>query len=265
MTLRLVNAEFLKLRKRRGLVIAVSALTVLPIVVAFTVLAGLHASDPAKHGPAGGMENLTGSLEVLTMLSVVAAILVGSTLGTGDLGAGVFRELVVTGRSRLALFAARVPAGLALLVPIVGAAFAIIAAGSSIFTGASRPGSDGVQDFSAPSASLLLETAGWLGLTTTVALLVALGVSSLLGSRGTSIGVLLAWWLVAMPILQFLGTLGSLREGLLSAATERLRPAELAVAEPAVSMSLAAAIVVVVTWTAVPLGVGAWRTATRDA
>jgi hypothetical protein len=199
------------------------------------------------------------------MLSVVAAILVGSTLGTGDLGAGVFRELVVTGRSRLALFAARVPAGLAFLVPIVGAAFAISATASSIFTGASRPGEDGVQDFSAPSGTLILETAGWLGLTTAVALVVALGVASILGSRGTAIGVLLAWWLVAMPLLQFLSTLGSLREGLLSAATERLRPAELAVTDAAVSMSVAAAIVVVVAWSVVPLAAGAWRTATRDA
>lgn len=265
MSLRLVSAEILKLRKRRGLVIAVSALTVLPMIVAYAIVVSLHASDPVEHGPAGGMENLTGSIDVLSLLSVVAAILVGSTLGTGDLGAGVFRELVVTGRSRLALFAARVPAGLALLIPIVGAAFAITATASSVFTGASRPGSEGVQDFSAPSASLLLETAGWLGLMTALGFVVALGVSSLIGSRGTAIGVLLAWWLVAMPLLQSLSTLGFLREGLLWSATERLRPAELAVTDATVSMSLAAAIVVVVAWAAVPLGAGAWRTVTRDA
>jgi hypothetical protein len=265
MSLRLVNAEFLKLRKRRGLVIAVSALTVLPMIVAYAIVVSLHASDPVKHGPAGGMENFAGSVDVLSLLSVVAAILVGSTLGTGDLGAGVFRELVVTGRSRLSLFAVRVPAGLALLVPIVGAAFAITATASSVFTGAPRPSSEGVQDFGAPSASLLLETAGWLGLMTALALVLSLGVSSLIGSRGTAIGVLLAWWLVAMPLLQSLSTLGSLRAGLLWSATERLRPAELAVTDAAVSMSLAAAIVVAVAWAAVPLAAGAWRTVARDA
>jgi hypothetical protein len=263
--MRLVNAEILKLRKRRGLVIAVSTSTVLPMVVAYAILVSLHASDPAKHGPAGGTENLTGSLDVLSALSVVAATLVGSTLGTGDLGAGVFRELVVTGRSRIALFASRVPAGLALLVPIVGAAFAITAIASSVFTGDPRPGSEGVQDFGAPSASVLLQSAAWLGMLTAVALVVALGVSSLIGSRGTAIGVLLAWWLVAMPLLMSLSTLGSLREGLLWSATERLRPAELAVTDATVSMSIAAAVAVVVAWVIVPLGAGAWRTATRDA
>jgi hypothetical protein len=97
---RLVNAELLKLRKRRGLVASCFALTVLPMVVAYIVLLGIHAANPAKHGPAGGIENLSGSLDLLTTLSGVAAILIGATLGAGDLSSGVFRELVVTGRLR---------------------------------------------------------------------------------------------------------------------------------------------------------------------
>ena len=56
----------------------------------------------------------------------MAGILVGATVGTGDLGR-VFRELVVTGRSRLALFAARVPAGLAFLLLPLGIAFSVTA------------------------------------------------------------------------------------------------------------------------------------------
>jgi ABC-type transport system involved in multi-copper enzyme maturation permease subunit len=264
MSLRLVNAEFLKLRKRRGLVIAVAALTIVPMLIAYTVILSLHASDPVKNGPAGGLQNFTGSMEMLGLLSVVAAILVGATLGTGDLGSGVFRELVVTGRSRLALFAARVPAGLALLAPIVGGAFAITATASSVFTGAPRTGSEGVQDFTAPAVSVLLESAGWLGLMTAVSFVLALGVSSIVSSRGTAIGVLLAWWLVAMPVLQAMGKLGSLREGLPGSAIERLGP-EALTPDPAVSMSLAAAVAVLAAWVVVPLGAGAWRTATRDA
>lgn len=264
MSLRLVNAEFLKLRKRRGLVIAVAALTILPMLIGYTIIVSLHASDPAKNGPAGGLENFTGSMDLLGLLSVVAAILVGTTLGTGDLGAGVFRELVVTGRSRLALFAARVPAGLALIVPIVGGAFAVTATASSVFTGADRTASHGVQEVSAPAASLLLESAGWLGLMTAVSFVLALGVSSLVSSRGTAIGVLLAWWLVAMPVLQAMGKLGSLREALPDSALERLGPAAL-MPDSAIPMSLAAAVAVVLAWLVVPLAAGAWRTATRDA
>jgi hypothetical protein len=250
-----VSAEFLKLRKRRGLVLSALALTVLPMIVAYTVLLIMHAADPVKHGPAGGLENLTGSMEVLTLLSVVAAILIGATLGAGDLGAGVFRELIVTGRSRLALFAARVPAGLGLLWPIVGTGFAVTATGSTLFAGS----------LEAPSASLLVESAAWLGLVSGVSLVLALGVASALGSRGTTIGIVLGWQVVVTPVLLQIGALGSLREGLLSAAGERLAPAALFEGNPTVPMSVAAAVLVMVAWTVVFLAVGAWRTYTRDA
>jgi hypothetical protein len=252
---RLVSAELLKLRKRRGLVISALALTVLPMIIGYTVLLSIHAANPAKHGPAGGLENLSGSMDMLSVLSIVAAILVGATLAAGDLGSGVFRELVVTGRSRLALFAARVPAGLALILPIVGAGFAITATGSIVFAGS----------LDAPSASLLLGSAAWLALVTSLALVLALGVSSTIGSRGTTIGIVLGWQIVAAPVLLEIGTLGSLREGLLGAATDRLAPAALFEGSPKVSISIAAAALVVIAWTVVPLAVGAWRTCTRDA
>ena len=186
-----MGAEFLKLRKRRGLVLSALALTVVPMIIAYTVLLILHAADPAKHGPAGGLENFSGSMDVLSQLSVVAAILVGSTLGAGDLGAGVFRELVVTGRSRLALFAARVPAGLGLS--------SRSSAPPSRSRRPPRPCSRGRP--TVPGASLLVSSAAWLGLVTGLALVLALGVSSALGSRGTTIGILLGWQLIAMPLV----------------------------------------------------------------
>jgi hypothetical protein len=251
----LVGAEFLKLRKRRGLVLSALTLTVVPMIIAYAVLLILHAADAAKHGPAGGLENFSGSMDLLSQLSVVAAILVGATLGAGDLGSGVFRELVVTGRSRLALFAARVPAGLGLVLPLVGAAFAVTATASTVFAGSSE----------APGVGLLVSSAAWLGLVTGLALVLALGVSSALGSRGTTIGILLGWQLIAMPLLLQIGALGSLREGLAVAATERLEPAWLFEGGATVPMSLAAAVVVIAAWTVVPLAVGAWRTCTRDA
>ena len=122
---RLVGAEFLKLRKRRGLVVSGLALTVLPMLVAYTVLLIVHGVNPVKHGPAGGLRNFSDSMDLLMTLSGIAAILIGATLGAGDLGSGVFRELVVTGRSRLALFGARIPAGLGLAWMLAGAGFAI--------------------------------------------------------------------------------------------------------------------------------------------
>jgi hypothetical protein len=250
-----VSAEFLKLRKRRGLVLSALALTTVPMIIAYIVLLILHAANAAKHGPAGGLENFSGSMDLLSQLSVVGAILVGATLGAGDLGSGVFRELVVTGRSRLALFAARVPAGLALVFLLVSAAFAVTATASTVFAGSAD----------APGAGLLVSSAVWLGLVTSLALVLAVGVSSALGSRGTTIGILLGWQLIAMPLLLQIGALGSLREGLLEAATERLEPARLFEGGATVPMSLAAAVAVIAAWTVIPLAVGAWRTCTRDA
>ena len=56
---------------------------------------------------------------------IVAAV-VGAAAGTTDLNDGVFRYLVVTGRSRLALYLARIPAGLAILIAAVAVAFTML-------------------------------------------------------------------------------------------------------------------------------------------
>ena len=116
-----------------------------------------------------------------------------------------------------------------------------------------------------PGAGLLVESAAWLALVVGLALVLALGVSSAIGSRGTTIGVLVGWQLVLMPFLLQLGTLGSLRELLPAAATERLAPSALFDGSPTVHMSVSVAIAVLAAWTLVPLAAGAWRTWARDA
>jgi hypothetical protein len=252
---RLAGAELLKLRKRRGLMFVTFALTILPMAIAYAVLIALHAAEPAKHGPAGGLENFSGSTYLLVQLAVLAAILLGATAGAGDLRAGVFRELVVTGRSRLALFAARLPGALALAVVAAWAGFAITAVGSTILAGS----------LEAPGVGLLAESAAWLALVVGLAVVLALGVASAISSRGTTIGLLVGLQLVVMPFLLQIKTLGFLRELLPVAATERLAPSTLVDGSPTVPMSAGAAILVLAVWTVLPLAAGAWRTVTRDA
>jgi hypothetical protein len=58
---------------------------------------------------------------------IVAATL-GCTAGSVDLTEGMFRHAVVTGRSRLALYLARIPAGLAILWPLVALGFTVVCA-----------------------------------------------------------------------------------------------------------------------------------------
>ena len=68
------------------------------------------------------------------------AVALGATAGTTDLTDGMFRHLVVTGRSRTALYLARLPAGLAILVPLVAVAFTLLCLVTSYAgTAAARP------------------------------------------------------------------------------------------------------------------------------
>jgi hypothetical protein len=85
----------------------------------------------------------------------------------------------------------------------------------------------------------------------------ALGLSSLLESRATSIGILLAWQLAVAPLLLETGKVDPM---LLGAALRRIEPGA---GSP--SISLTTAIVLIGAWTIAPLAAGAWRTHTRDA
>lgn len=256
---RLVGAEILKLRKRRGLAYTTGGLTVGAALVVFTILVSLHAANPAKHGPAGGVTNFGHVLWLLSLLGSVAGVLVGATAGAGDLGSGVFKELVVTGRSRIALYGARIPGGLAVLFAFVGVAYAIAAVSSVVFAGS----------FAAPSTSLLVSGGLWLLLVTGFWFAVSLGFASLIGSRTTPIAVLLPFQLALSPILVGLTVLGTGRDAFPVAGLDQLLPHAVAgvagTGKSGPAMSYAASAFVLSVWVLVSLGLGAWRTVTRDA
>jgi ABC-type transport system involved in multi-copper enzyme maturation permease subunit len=253
---RLIRAEVLKLRKRRGLVASVTAMTIGAAVVLYGVLVSLHAANPAHHGPAGGVTNLAHGVFIVGALGTVAAIIVGASAGADDLNSGVFRELVVTGRSRWSLFWARIPGGLAFLLPFVVVAYVLTAAASVGFAGS----------LAAPSTTLLVESGIYLVAEVAFGFVLALGLASLLGSRAQTIGILLAFFLALTPLLISIKFLGTSRDAIPGAAFERLSPhAILDSGRPQVVMSHAAAVVVLVLWAGIALAIGGWRTATRDA
>jgi hypothetical protein len=256
---RLAGAELLKLRKRRGLAVTTGLLTIGAMAITSTILIALHAANPAKHGPAGGVANLGHFVGLLSLLVPVAAILVGATAGAGDLGSGVFKELVVTGRSRLALFAARIPGGLAFLFSFVVAAYGIGLVTSFAFAGS----------LGTPSAGTAALALVWLLGVAAFFFTVALGMASLLGSRTTTIAVLLPFQLALSPILVGISILGWSREAFPLAAMQQLLPHPLAagasVIKGSVAMSSTTSVLVLVAWSALALAVGAWRTTTRDA
>ena len=119
----MISSKFMELRKRRGLMVAIVLLTLaLPVLVLGLRLL-FHAIDPSHYGPAGSPTVFEGLSDPIAQFGFIIAAAVGATAGATDLGEGMFRHLVITGRSRVALFFARIPSGLALLLPLVAIGF----------------------------------------------------------------------------------------------------------------------------------------------
>ena len=123
----MIATRIMELRKRRGLMITLFAVNVgLPALFLLIRLLA-HAFAPRTNPPAGGHDIFMVLVAgFLPTFGFIAAIMVGCTAGSRDLTEGMFRHLVVTGRSRLALYLARIPAGLAIVMALVGAGYIIV-------------------------------------------------------------------------------------------------------------------------------------------
>ena len=80
-------------------------------------------------------------VRVISFRGAVAAAILGCTVGASDLSSGVFRDLVVTGKARVALFGARVP-GISQLGVTREAIRTSATTRVSPFSGPRRPGGD---------------------------------------------------------------------------------------------------------------------------
>jgi hypothetical protein len=125
----MIATRIMELRRRRGLMITLILLNIgFPALFLFIRLL-LHAFVPRTSPPAGGNQ-IFGILTAgfLPTFGFIVAATVGCTAGSRDLTEGMFRHLVVTGRSRLALYLARIPAGLAIVASLVAVGYAIVCA-----------------------------------------------------------------------------------------------------------------------------------------
>jgi hypothetical protein len=249
--LRLISADLLKLRRRRGMLSLTVLGTLGVVALVFTVTAIQHSANPAKYGPAGGLEIYLGAIEAVGLLALVAGVIVGGTAGTQDVESGVFRDLAGTGRSRTALFLSRAAGALALVLPIV-LVTAIATAAASIALRADLPGPDA--DTIIAGTALVLAA----GALSTV---VAVGASAVVGSRGPVIGILLAFFLGISPLLEAIAFLGDGRQLVPEVAIHRI--GDLGTA-PGMHIALGTAIAVVLGWITASLVAGAWRTKTRE-
>ena len=157
----LITTKHLELRKRRGLMVVAVLLTVgLPVLVLGIRLL-FHVVDPKSYGPAGSPSVFQFLCQPMAEFGFIIAATLGATAGTTDLADGMFRHLVITGRSRLALYLARIPAGLSIVLPLVAVAFAIVCLVTS-FAGTPQPTSINVNGISVPAQLSQAQLKSWI-------------------------------------------------------------------------------------------------------
>ena len=255
-TRQMIGAEVLKVRRNRSVMALALLLTVGVVVLMYGYVAIRHSSNPFQNEPAGGTLGMhRGIRDLGEFFGMLAAVLIGAEVGTADLSSGVFRDLVTTGRSRLALFGVRAPAAAIVTLCMTGAAYAVVLAATFLLA-------DGTPT---PSLGLILQGAGWIVLANVVVSSLAVGVGSLTGSRALTLTAVIGWQAILTNILVNVSSLGSARDVLLTPALTNIEPATFGSSDNAVFMATGTAVAVICAWLVIPQLVGAWRTRTRDA
>ena len=140
----MVTTRLMELRKRRGLMIALAVVYIGIPVIFLAVRLISHAVAPHSYGPAGGYSIFTTLVAgFMYTFGFIVAATVGCTAGSIDLTEGMFRHLVITGRSRIALYVARIPAGLAIVIAMVAVGYTIVCA-VCVFAAPTQLNYDGV-------------------------------------------------------------------------------------------------------------------------
>jgi hypothetical protein len=252
----MVAAELLRLRRRRSVLAIAALFTVGVVLLYFGVSAVQHAANPAQYGPAGGQQNFDRATVILAIFfGALGAFLVGTEAGTADLASGVFRDLVVTGRSRLWLFAVRVPAALIVTLALTLAGLGVALAAAYGLAGG----------LATPSATFALDSVLWVCCAQALLCVIAVGIGSLTGSRAVSLTLLIGWEVIAARFLPTITFLGDSRYAIPNIALGGLKPGNPLPDANGLIPSAAVAVLVLAAWAAVTLGLGAWRTRVRDA
>ena len=266
----LISTKVLELRKRRTLMIVTVAFTIALPVLFYGIRLIYHLGDPARYAPAGAPDAFATAGTLMGEFGFIAAAALGVTAGTADLTEGMFRHLVITGRSRLALYLARIPAGLSILLSLAAAGFAVTCLVTAFL---------GTPD----TASAVTVTVGdmvrsglWLELYLLTGFVVGLGLGSLMGQRTVPVVLLVVLEIIITPVLAdhplpfFLNG----ERLVVGVAMDQLKPAALAggtTVGPSGGlvhlppMSTWAMITVIAGWIVGWSVIGAWRMATRDA
>lgn len=250
----MIGAEILKLRRNRSVMAFALLLTVGVVVLMFGYEAIAHTSNPSHNDPAGGITGFTrGVRDLGVFFGMLAAILIGAEAGTADVSSGVFRDLVTTGRSRLALFGVRFPAAAIVTLCMTAVSYGLVLLGTFALAGGT----------STPDLSLILQSAGWIVLCNVVVVALAVGVGSLTGSRALTLTAVIGWQVIVTNLLVQVTSLGSARDALLTPALTNLMPVR--GGDGSVFMAAGTAVVVTCLWFIFSQALGAWRTRAQEA
>jgi hypothetical protein len=267
----MVGAKFLELRRHRVLMAVTTVFTIGTPVIFYGIREIYHLSDPARYGPAGA-DAFANVVTLMAEFGFIVAVMLGATAGTSDLTDGMFRHLVITGRSRLALYLARIPAALSILLSLAAAGFTV-AALATAFLGGPEPAS-----VAAALPGDLARSGLWLELDLAIGFTVGLGLGSLMGQRTVPVVLLTVWQIIITPALagHVLPHLINAQRIVVGVAMDQLKPAVLAggvtvgptggigpaALPPMPTWAMAA---VIAGWILGWLAIGAWKMATRDA
>ena len=191
----LIGAKLLELRKRRTLMIVTVAFTVALPVIFYGIRLLYHLGDPARYAPAGAPNAFATIGILMAEFGFIAAAALGATAGTADLTDGMFRHLVITGRSRLALYLARIPAGLSILLSLAAAGFAVTCLVTAFLGSPQAAGAVTLSPGAMAGAGL------WLELYLVIGFTVGLGLGTLMGQRTVPVSLLTVLMIIITPAL----------------------------------------------------------------
>ena len=267
----LIGAKLLELRKRRTLMVVTVAFTVALPVVFYAIRLLYHLGDPARYAPAGAPNAFATAGTLMDEFGFIAAAALGATAGTADLTDGMFRHLVITGRSRLALYLARIPAGLSILLSLAAAGFTVACLVTAFL------GSPQAADAVTLSPGAMIGAGLWLELDLLIGFTVGLGLGSLMGQRTVPVILLTVLEIIITPALagHALPYFLNGQRLVVGVAMDQLKPAALAGGTrigPAGGGALGippmptwAMITVIAGWIIGWSAIGVWRMLTRDA
>jgi hypothetical protein len=122
----MIGAKLMEIRRRRVVLAFIVAFTVGVPVIFYGLRLIFHLADARVYAPAGSASIYPNVCSLMNEFGFIVAVTLGATAATTDLADGMFRHLVITGRSRVALYLARIPAGLTIILLLMGAGFTIV-------------------------------------------------------------------------------------------------------------------------------------------